>query len=166
MTDEELMVRYGKADDAKAFDELYRRYSSRVYGYLVKNCWNAKDAEEIHQNVFLKVHNQRAYFDPKYPFSAWLFTMVKNTMIDDFRKKKSQKKVLEKSQVDLQPTIEPEKVEVNLPQDLDLGQKKLLELRYLEEWSFEEIAKEFQVNAATIRKRISRVLRQLRGQHE
>ena len=53
--------------------------------------------------------------------------------------------------------------DLSLTDQLDESQKKLLELRYLEEWSFEEMAKEFKVNAATIRKRISRLLKQLRG---
>jgi RNA polymerase sigma-70 factor (ECF subfamily) len=164
-SDEELMLRYASHDDAAAFEELYRRYSARVFSYLIKNCWDSKDAEEIHQSVFLKMHQRKLSYDPKYPFSAWLFTMVKTTMIDDFRKTKSRSNILKRSEnnemgEDEENASPPD---LSLTDHLDESQKKLLELRYLEEWSFEEMAKEFKVNTATIRKRISRLLKQLRG---
>ena len=163
MTDEELMLIYTKGDDPEAFNELYKRYSARVYSYLMKNCFNPKDAEEIHQNVFLKIHNSRSSYNSKYPFSAWLFSIVKSTMIDDFRKTKSRAKVLNEFEIPkIDETISEEPLV--LPVSLDESQQKLLELRYLEEWSFEEIAREFKVNAATIRKRISRLLLQLKGE--
>lgn len=163
-SDEELMLRYASADDAVAFEELYRRYSARVFSYLVKNCWDSKDAEEIHQGVFLKMHQRKETYDPKFPFSAWLFTMVKTTMIDDFRKTKTRSNILKKSEnIEVEDGEDNAVPDLSLTDQLDESQKKLLELRYLEEWSFEEMAKEFKVNAATIRKRISRLLKQLRG---
>ncbi len=163
--DEELMLRYASADDAAAFEELYRRYSARVFSYLIKNCWDSKDAEEIHQGVFLKMHQRKQTYDPKFPFSAWLFTMVKTTMIDDFRKTRTRSNILKHSE-DIEIRDEEKNSsdsDLSLTDQLDESQKKLLELRYLEEWSFEEMAKEFKVNAATIRKRISRLLKELRG---
>lgn len=163
MTDEELMKRYVAEDDEKAFDELYQRYSTKVYSYLMKHCWNKSDAEEIYQNVFLKVHRRRQLYDSKYPYSAWLFTIVKTTMIDEFRKKQTQEKIVQQSEVQGQ---ENDVQELELPNDLEDSQKKLLELRYLQEWSFEEIAREFKMNTAAVRKRISRILRQLRGEYE
>lgn len=163
-SDEELMLRYASDDDAAAFEELYRRYSARVFSYLVKNCWDSKDAEEIHQGVFLKMHQRKQTYDPKFPFSAWLFTMVKTTMIDDFRKTKTRSNILKKSEnIEVRDDEDNAVPDLDLTNQLDESQKKLLELRYLEEWSFEEMAKEFKVNSATIRKRISRLLKQLRG---
>jgi RNA polymerase sigma factor (sigma-70 family) len=158
-TDEELMIKYGRSDDVKSFEELYRRYSPRVYSYLLKNCWDSKDAEEIHQHVFLKVHHQRNRYDPKFPFTAWLFTIVKRTMIDDFRKTRTRGKTLEQTE----NKEAEESTNLGVTDHLEDSQKKILELRYIEEWSFEEIANELKVNAATVRKRISRLLKQLRG---
>jgi len=163
-SDEDLMLRYAGADDAAAFEELYRRYSARVFSYLIKNCWDSKDAEEIHQGVFLKMHQRKQTYNPKFPFSAWLFTMVKTTMIDDFRKTKTRRNILMNSEnIEVRDDEDSAVPDLNLTDQLDESQKKLLELRYLEEWSFEEMAKEFKVNAATIRKRISRLLKELRG---
>lgn len=164
-SDEELMLRYASDDDAAAFEELYRRYSARVFSYLVKNCWDSKDAEEIHQGVFLKMHQRKETYDSKFPFSAWLFTMVKTTMIDDFRKTRTRSNILKHTErIEVPDDEDNDSVpDLSLTDQLDDSQKKLLELRYLEEWSFEEMAKEFKVNAATIRKRISRLLKQLRG---
>jgi RNA polymerase sigma-70 factor (ECF subfamily) len=111
------------------------------------------------------MHERKLTYDRKYPFTAWLFTMVKTTMIDDFRKTRTRSKVLkqtENTEVGDHEEYAPVP-EMSLTDQLDESQKKLLELRYLEEWSFEEMAKEFKVNTATIRKRISRLLKQLRG---
>ena len=167
MTDEELMVSYAVDDNPKAFDELYKRHASKVYGYLKKNCWDNTNVDEIHQNIFLKIHSSRKSYDPKYPFTAWMFTIVKTSMIDYFRKIKSTEKNLDRLKFDMNESSNEEnenKESFNLSStaSMDESQKKLLELRYLEGWTFEDIARDLKIKPTAVRQRISRLIKQLR----
>lgn len=164
VTDEELMLSYALDDNPLAFDELYKRHSPRVYGYLVKNCWDKTNVDEIYQNIFLKIHSSRKSYNQKYPFTAWLFTIVKTSMIDYFRKIKSANKIQNEALLNGRDTLE-EKSEKDFAFNfsLDESQTKLLELRYLKEWTFEEIAYDLKINPSAVRQRISRLVRQLRS---
>jgi len=86
-TDEELMVRY-VAGDERAFNVLMRRYQGKVYGYIYRHFYNEDKTSEIFQDCFYKVIRAAHSFDPKRRFSTWLFTIVRNTIIDTFKKKK------------------------------------------------------------------------------
>lgn len=162
-TDEELMLLYQKGD-AVAFEELYYRYSGRVLGYL-RTRIPSDDASEVLQQIFLKVHQNRLRFDPTLPFLPWLFTIAHHLVVDLTRKQK--------------PLPEtPEKIESLVNQSLELPvtdyeesknwneilavlppeQRKLIELRFQEGLSFEEISRKLGVNEVTLRKRMSRVM--------
>lgn len=86
-TDEELMVLYVNGD-AKAFDRLLGRYQRKVYGYIFKQIRDEYRATELFQDCFYKVVRAAHTFDPKRKFSTWLFTIVRNSIIDTYKKKK------------------------------------------------------------------------------
>jgi RNA polymerase sigma-70 factor (ECF subfamily) len=89
VSDEELMVLYQQGEE-KAFQTLYERYSGKLYGYIKKKVFNLEEAQDILQQSFLRLHKSRHSYDPKYPFSAWLFTICRNLEIDYFRKHKAE----------------------------------------------------------------------------
>lgn len=82
--DEALMLAYG-AGDATAFEVLYGRWRGRVYRYLQHQCGNAALAEEIYQDVWLKVVAARGQYEVTAKFSTWLFRIARNRMIDHWR---------------------------------------------------------------------------------
>lgn len=86
-SDEELMTRY-VAGDQRAFQILMRRYQRKVFGYIYKFYYNEDKASDIFQDAFFKVCRGADKYDPRYRFSTWLFTVVRNTVIDDFKKRK------------------------------------------------------------------------------
>jgi len=86
-SDEELMKRYVAGDD-RAFNVLMSRYQGKVYGYIFRHFYDEHKASEIFQDCFYKVVRAAASFDPQRRFSTWLFTIVRNTVIDTFKKKK------------------------------------------------------------------------------
>ena len=86
-TDEELMIRY-VAGNERAFNVLMKRYQGKVYGYIYRHFLNEDKTSEIFQDCFYKVIRAADSFDPKRRFSTWLFTIVRNTIIDTFKKKK------------------------------------------------------------------------------
>jgi RNA polymerase sigma-70 factor (ECF subfamily) len=82
--DEELMLAYG-AGDAAAFDALYARHKGAVLRYLRRQTGNTALAEELFQDVWLKLIDARAGYEPRAKFTTWLFTIAHNRLMDHFR---------------------------------------------------------------------------------
>jgi RNA polymerase sigma-70 factor (ECF subfamily) len=82
--DEALMLAYG-AGDAAAFDALYARHKGAVLRYLRRQTGNAALAEELFQDVWLKLIDARAGYEPRAKFTTWLFTIAHNRLMDHFR---------------------------------------------------------------------------------
>lgn len=84
MSDEALMLAY-RDGDAAAFEALYRRWRSRLYRYLLRQCGAAAQADELFQDVWLKVVNARKGYEVTAKFSTWLFRIAHNRLMDHFR---------------------------------------------------------------------------------
>jgi len=82
-----LMLAYANGD-ATAFDQLYSRHSQQLLQYIANSCGSHADAQELFQEVWMKVIKQRDKYDPSAPFKAWLFTIARNRIIDLFRSNK------------------------------------------------------------------------------
>jgi RNA polymerase sigma-70 factor (ECF subfamily) len=84
-SDERLMLAY-RDGDAKAFEALYRRYRGALHRYLTHQCGNAAFAEELYQDVWIKVVNARADYEPLARFSTWIFRIAHHRLLDHYRK--------------------------------------------------------------------------------
>lgn len=84
-SDEELMLRYG-AGDAAAFDTLYARHKGGVYRYLLRQLREPALAEELFQDVWLKLVNARDRYTVQAKFSTWLYRIAHNRLIDHVRR--------------------------------------------------------------------------------
>ncbi len=74
--------------DADAFAPLVDKYKDMVFTIIVKIVGNAADAEELSQDVFLKVYHSLSGFQRKSRFSTWIYRIAYNTAITKTRKKK------------------------------------------------------------------------------
>jgi RNA polymerase sigma-70 factor (ECF subfamily) len=83
-SDEELMLAY-RAGDASAFDALYARHRGSVFRYLRRQAGSAALAEELFQDVWLRLIDARATYEPRAKFTTWLFTIAHNRLMDHFR---------------------------------------------------------------------------------
>lgn len=83
-TDEALMLAY-RDGDARAFEALYRRFRGRLYRYLLRQTGNAGAAEELFQDVWLKLIGAREGYEVAAKFSTWLFRIAHNRLIDHYR---------------------------------------------------------------------------------
>jgi RNA polymerase sigma-70 factor (ECF subfamily) len=166
--DEELMRAY-LAGDSSAFDALYRRLSGRVYGYLHKRLQNRESADEVFQAVFFKFHRSRSHYDFAYPVAQWLFVIAKTSLMDHFRKSGRSINVVDEE-------LNPELVSQNDPAPaLDEGrglevlsglapdQRQAIEMRVVDELSYDEIATKLNRSQESVRQLISRGLKKLRG---
>ena len=85
-TDAELLVRIqGDSDATAAFDELMARYKTPVINFAYRLLGNASDAEDVAQEVFVRVWQHRAEYDPRRKFTTWLFALARHTAIDRLR---------------------------------------------------------------------------------
>ena len=75
-SDEILFVRYRDTGDERTFEALYDRYGAAVYRFLRRLARNPAAAEDLTQQVFLRVHEARASFDAHRSFRAWIFTIA------------------------------------------------------------------------------------------
>jgi RNA polymerase sigma-70 factor (ECF subfamily) len=84
MGDEALMLAY-RDGDAGAFEALYRRWRSRLYRYLLRQCGSPAQADELFQDIWLKVVNARRGYEAAAKFSTWLFRIAHNRLVDHYR---------------------------------------------------------------------------------
>src|SRR5262249_45507625 len=83
--DVRLMLRVRDADDAAAFGELVEHYQQRLVGILHHLLGNPDEAEDLAQEVFLRVYRSRQRYHPKAKFSTWLFTIANNLALNILR---------------------------------------------------------------------------------
>lgn len=83
--DETLMKRYVEGDGA-AFDELFRRYERRAFAFFARRTRSADRAEDLYQELFLRIHRGRHAYDPRRPFAPWFFQIAHHLLIDDKRR--------------------------------------------------------------------------------
>jgi len=74
-----------RADQAGAFEELVRRYQARLLTVLQHLVGNAQEAEDLAQEVFLRIYRARARYRPKSKFSTWLYTIANNLALNVLR---------------------------------------------------------------------------------
>jgi RNA polymerase sigma-70 factor (ECF subfamily) len=83
-SDEALMLAY-QAGAATAFDALYGRWRSRLFRYLRHQCGDAAVAEELYQDIWLRVIAARKSYEVAAKFSTWLFRIAHNRLVDHWR---------------------------------------------------------------------------------
>src|SRR5262245_49403289 len=86
-TDSQLIALL-QADAETALDELMRRYKHTVVNFCYRLLGNAPDDEDVAQEVFVRVYQQRAKIDPAKKFSTWLFAVARNGCLDRLRYRK------------------------------------------------------------------------------
>jgi RNA polymerase sigma factor (sigma-70 family) len=82
--DEALMLAYARGD-AASFERLYARHKGPTYRYLLRHTSNRATADELHQDVWMRVVRARERYRPEARFTTWLYTLVRHRLIDHFR---------------------------------------------------------------------------------
>jgi RNA polymerase sigma factor (sigma-70 family) len=84
-TDEALMRAYGQGD-ARAFEALYARHKAATYRYFLRHAGgDAATADELHQDLWLRVISARERYEAQARFSTWLYTLARHRMVDHWR---------------------------------------------------------------------------------
>ena len=83
-SDESLMLAYGLGDPV-AFDRLYARHRGPVYRYLLRHLGDRVIAEELHQEIWLRVVRGRSTYEASAKFTTWLYTVARSRLVDHWR---------------------------------------------------------------------------------
>jgi RNA polymerase sigma-70 factor (ECF subfamily) len=173
---ESLAVSAGlKRQDAGLLDELIVRYQHRLLRYLLYLCGNREMAEDLFQEVWMRVLVRGAQFNGKARFDTWLFTIARNLVIDQRRKrtmssldelfegKNDDDRPMTFEAADGEPTpfdrfsnLEDRERIAGALMQLDTLYREVLVLRFHEELSLEEIAKVTRAPLSTVKSRLYR----------
>lgn len=178
-TDEELMTAYGRGGDAAAFAELYRRYESRLFGFLVRRLSSMQRpvVEDLFQKTWLKVHQARDRFRSEERFSPWVFSIAMNALRDEWRLLSTRKELFDDEEHDsvqgLQDPADDAEEKLSLKEDLSRldaalvtlpdAQREALLLSDWEGFSSIEVAKILKVSDAAARQLVSRARKRVRS---
>jgi RNA polymerase sigma-70 factor (ECF subfamily) len=86
--DVRLMLRVRDSDDSAAFGELVERYQQRLVGILHHLIGRSDEADDLAQEVFLRVYRTRKRYHPQAKFSTWLFTIANNLALNALRSRR------------------------------------------------------------------------------
>lgn len=164
-----------KNKDQRAYAELMDRYRESIYFMLLKMVNNRDDADDLTIEAFGKAFKRLHQYTPKFAFSTWLFKIASNNAIDFIRKKRIQALSLDAgftnddgesmeisiSDGDLDPIQalqKKERVEKmrEVVTRLKPRYRQLIELRYFQEYSYEEIAEELDIPLGTVKAQLFR----------
>jgi RNA polymerase sigma-70 factor (ECF subfamily) len=172
--DDRALVRLVVEGDSRAFEPLFMRHKDIIYTMLVKRSCNPDDVDDMLQEAFMKAFVNINRYNPDYDFGAWICTIAKNTFVDFNRSRRS--KALnpdnnlpldsrhtnsaqataptpEESIINAQQRAQIERYIATLPEDY----RQLFIMRFVEEYTYEEIAETLQMKLGTVKTRIFRV---------
>jgi len=167
------LVQLAREGDQKAYAELLGRYRDAIYYMLLKMVNNPIDAEDLTIEAFSKAFKNIEQYTPNFAFSTWLFKIASNNCIDFIRKKRGSHISIDQGQ-DEQDTIsdaiqastlDPEENLIKqqkviltrtIVTKLKPRYRRLIELRYFKEYSYEEIAEELDLPIGTVKAQLFR----------
>lgn len=160
--------------ESDLFAQLVRRYEKRIVNYVYRITHRYEDAQDLAQEVFVKVYLALDRYDPKYQFSTWIFRIAQNSAIDTLRKKSVSEVSLTRNEDDEQGGKEREFADVGVSPYRDLKNKQLssaidhavdqlpveyrelIQLRHFAELSYDEIAGMKQLPLGTVKNKLFR----------
>jgi RNA polymerase sigma factor (sigma-70 family) len=169
------LVQKAIAGDQKSYAELLERYRDAIYFMLLKMVNNSSDAEDLTIEAFGKAFKNLQQYTPTYAFSTWLFKIATNNCIDFIRRRRANLISIDQGtggedhegiHVNIQDDrLDPEENIIN-EQKIKLMRevvtrlkpryRKLIELRYFNELSYEEISEELELPIGTVKAQLFR----------
>lgn len=169
------LVERARTGDQAAYAELMDRYRESIYFMMFKMVKHAEDADDLTIEAFGKAFSRLDQYSPSFAFSTWLFKIASNNCIDFIRKKRIKVTSMDTGittddgevlYVDARSsTMDPEETIIHgqkvvhmrmLVSKLKPRYRELVEKRYFEEMSYEEIAAELKLPLGTVKAQLFR----------
>ena len=176
------MLSFQKGDKA-SFEILMRKYFPRVLNFIYRFTGSRETAEELTQDVFIRVYRNASYYKPQAKFQTWLFQIAKNLSLNEIRRNKPFMVSIEedieigdgaaKRQIEDLKIPAPdqyllaEETEIIVKQAIDQlpeSQRLAVLLRRYEDFSYEEIAQSLHCSVKAVKSILSRARERLKEQ--
>jgi RNA polymerase sigma-70 factor (ECF subfamily) len=170
--DERLLVEAAQADLSK-FDVLYELHFDRIYFFIVSRVHDRTIAEDLTSEVFHKaLANLPNYQWRGTPFSAWLFRIASNAIVDHFKRSDREQQADELEHPSTQPALSSTDLDLierhahflRIVEQLPEVQRRVVCERFVEERSIREIARRLSKTEGAIKQLQFRALQNLRAQ--
>ncbi len=176
---DQILIRKYLQGDEKSLEALILAYLKPIYSFTYRYVGNAQDAEDITQEVFVKVWRHLKRFNQNKSFKTWVFAIAKNTAIDFLKKKKTIPFSEFENEAGENMLTETLANPAPLPQELleragaaqilssaidklSLNYRMVLFLRYNDHFNFREIAESLGESLNTVKSRHRRALIMMR----
>ncbi|MCH7728903.1 MAG: sigma-70 family RNA polymerase sigma factor [Planctomycetes bacterium] len=167
--DAELIKRW-QHGDADAFEDLVRRWHDPVGRLLARLVGRADIAQDLNQEVFLRVYRVGQSYQENGAFQTWLYRIALNVARDSGRRERRQPKSLDHYETEsgsASPDMECQQQELldgvtKAVAELPENSREVLVLRHYEDMSFAQMSRLLDVPASTLKSRFTVALRQLR----
>jgi len=183
LSDEELVMRCKTElpTDTRSYELLVQRHMNRVYSIVYRMVYSKEEAEDITQDVFVKVYNGINKFEQQASFSSWLYRIATNSALDALDKMKRQSsnvlpfsnrgqndesaEEIDPLSLHVSPTAGPEEQSIQrelrecihrVLKKLDREQARILVLRDFEDMSYDEISTLLTSSLSAVKMRIHR----------
>ena len=168
------VISRARRGEESAFAELLRRYRAPVFNLCLRMLKNRDDAEDVAQDVFIKVFGMLERYDERYAFRSWVFKIAANQCIDFIRKNRVKMQSLDEpvrydgEEIERQfPDENPNPEEdfetreigallLAITDELPPHYRSMIVLRHQEQLSYEEIAQVLDLPLGTVKARIHR----------
>ncbi|SFK67074.1 RNA polymerase sigma-70 factor, ECF subfamily [Porphyromonadaceae bacterium KH3CP3RA] len=171
VNDKDLVVRLIH-NDQEAFCELYARYKDRLLYFSMKFVKSREFAEDIYQDAFTLIWQSRQFLDPEKTFSSYLYTIVKNRILNILREIENYQKLksyilanaIDYSDVTNQH-VQTNELEIILDKALKKltpRQRQIFEMSRNEQMTHKEIAEILGISVFTVQEHISIALKSIR----
>jgi RNA polymerase sigma-70 factor (ECF subfamily) len=173
--EDQQLVQKAQEGDQDAFSELMSKYRDSIFYMVLKMVNSRNDAEDLTMESFAKAFNNLKRYDFKYAFSTWLFKIATNNSIDFIRKKKLDTHSIDEPIKTDKGEIHSVNIKTEHPdpeQKVERGERivsvrsavkklkdkyrTLIELRYYEELSYDEIAEQLDLPLGTVKAQLYR----------
>ena len=170
MTDEHIMetVKDGNLQQASI---LFDRYHKRIFNFLARITADKQVAEDLTQNVFLRLLKYRHTYKPEMKFQSWIYQMARNTFADHYQYQKQRMPVrmeiekLRDQLPDVMDALEQEETEARLIRALAKlpdDYRELLVLTRFQHLKYEEVAHFLDMTVSNVKVKVHRAIGQLR----
>ncbi|MFS1515310.1 RNA polymerase sigma factor [Bacillus sp. SCS-151] len=155
----------------QVYAHIINKYKNSLFATILRMTKNPQDAQDLVQEVFIKVYHQLHKYDGQGSFSNWMYRVAINHCIDEFRKKHYKMKQVEINEGDLLNMNDPEVIFLKkekqrqlerLIETLQEDERMVILLRYVNELSYNEISELVDLPLSTVRNKLHRAKRKMR----
>lgn len=166
------IIKEAASGDMQAFEKIYRSFSGLVYSLALRVLKQPQEAEELTQDVFVKIFHQLKSFQFQSSLKTWIYRIAVNTALNQAKKISRERKNANVYQKDIESETRIQKPEIKdtesqekmvnlLLSHLNEDQRTCVILRNIEGLSYQEIADTLKIKINTVRTRLKRAREKL-----